>query len=667
MKLTKIDTVLNQNILNEDSLKATIGDKIKNKIANTISRGEAELKLDAVMKKFTAQFEKIEGLNISKKIWTGKLDKVTYEGPICTLRFAPKSRALSINVVFDTSDTDANTFCSKVYFISDIKVKNKNEGNQNLSQPQELNKPITYDDFENINTEAVIVNQACAYITEMIRKTVISKEAEDGKDILVEGAFDRLFAIAASKVSNMVDKAKDKINTLKADHDRKSLIKEIGKKIEKQLAKDDILKGLDISTSYTTNENGSECIFCEINFKELVAFNFIPVDDKVIACMQKDTYGNIWSSSNTDKNELNLFGARLAKCLGVKYSNISYDGESTEENEEPIEQPEVSNNSQENKTDRGRSPKGTYLSNSVNSIINKLEPATRKLLGYRESLELKEADDNSKSQFSDEQLKKAFDGAASNNDKTLLVQLKLAQICGKRAEKDCFEDIVVSADDIESSISDKGFSILTNPILEIIDIIINKLNKQRNGKVSTLLTSELSENPDLSTQIKKLRSKGVTIDFIGDEKFWKDVMAGHSNKYNYNSLISSLSNLSGKNLNDEQVDREKFEELTNKNYDTISDLDSLIHTIIKDGNNYRDITVIKGILNLLGLGKTASQSIKDLDDETIEKISDLLKNNKKVSDSDLASYIVKLYKSKDKDETIKKAFEDLFNALSNKK
>ena len=68
MKLTKIDTVLNQNILNEDSLKATIGDKIKNKIANTISRGEAELKLDAVMKKFTAQFEKIQGLNISKKI-----------------------------------------------------------------------------------------------------------------------------------------------------------------------------------------------------------------------------------------------------------------------------------------------------------------------------------------------------------------------------------------------------------------------------------------------------------------------------------------------------------------------------------------------------------------------------------------------------------------------
>ena len=68
MKLTKIDTVLNQNILNEDSLKATIGDKIKNKITNTISRGEAELKLDAVMKKFTVQFEKIEGLNISKKI-----------------------------------------------------------------------------------------------------------------------------------------------------------------------------------------------------------------------------------------------------------------------------------------------------------------------------------------------------------------------------------------------------------------------------------------------------------------------------------------------------------------------------------------------------------------------------------------------------------------------
>lgn len=665
MKLTKIDTVLNQNILNEDSLKATIGDKIKNKIANTISRGEAELKLDAVMKKFTAQFEKIEGLNISKKIWTGKLDKVTYEGPICTLRFAPKSRALSVNVVFDSSDTDANTFCSKVYFISDIKVKNKNEGDQNLSQPQELNKPITYDDFEDINTEAVIVNQACAYITEMVRKTVISKEAEDGRDILVEGAFDRLFAIAASKVSNMVDKAKDKINTLKADHDRKSLIKEIGKKIEKQLAKDDILKGLDISTSYTTNEAGSECIFCEINFKELVAFNFIPVDDKVIACMQKDTYGNIWSSSNADKNELNLFGARLAKCLGVKYSNISYDGESNEENEEPIEQPEVSNNSQGNKTDKGRSPKGTYLSNSVNSIINKLEPATRKLLGYRESLELKEADDNSKSQFSDEQLKKAFDGAASNNDKTLLVQLKLAQICEKkkRAEKDCFEDIVVSADDIESSISGKGFSTLTNPILEIIDIIINELD---NGKVSTLLTSELSENSDLSTQIKKLINNKVKIDFIGDEKFWKDVMAGHSDKYSYNSLISSLSNLSVKNLNDEQA--KKFEDLTHIAYDASKNLDWLIHTIIKDGNNnYRDITVIKGILNLLGLGRASSQSIKDLDDESIEEISDLLKNNKKVSDSDLASYIVKLYKSKDKDETIKKAFEDLFNALSNKK
>lgn len=661
MKLTKIDTVLNESILNEDSLKATIGDKIKNKIANTISRGEAELKLDAVMKKFTAQFEKIEGLNISKKIWTGKLDKVTYEGPVCTLRFAPKSKALSINVVFDSSDTDANTFCSKVYFISDIKVKNKNEGDQNLSQPQELNKPITYDDFENINTEAVIVNQACAYITEMIRKTVISKEAEDGKDILVEGAFDRLFAIAASKVSNMVDKAKDKINTLKADHDRKSLIKEIGKKIEKQLAKDDILKGLDISTSYTTNENGSECIFCEINFKELVAFNFIPVDDKVIACMQKDTYGNIWSSSNTDKNELNLFGVRLAKCLGVKYSNISYDSESNEENEEPTQELD----SKQNKPDRGRSPKGTYLSNSVNSIINKLEPATRKLLGYRESLELKEADDNSKSQFSDEQLKKAFDGAASNNDKTLLVQLKLAQICGERAEKDCFEDIVVSADDIESSILDKGFSILTNPILEVISIIINKPYK---GKVSTLLTSELSENPDLSTQIKKLINNGVKIDFIGDEKFWKDVMAGHSDKYSYNSLISSLSNLSEKNLNDEQVDDEKFKQLTNSDYNTISKLNSLIHVIIKkDRNNYRDITVIKGILNLLGLGKTTSRSIKDLDDDDIEKINDLLKNNIKISDSDLASYIVKLYKSKDKDETIKKAFEDLFNALSNKK